>query len=88
MTGDQARAARGLLGWSRMRLSSRAGIPEHALAIFESTGRMQLAMHGNTDRTKALHAALEAAGVEFTNGDAAGVRLTSRPAGGAGSVGV
>ena len=66
MTGEQVRTARELLGWSTLRLSLRAGIPQGALITFEKTGRMPAAMHHRRDRVQLVCAALEGAGVEFT----------------------
>ena len=72
----QVRAARGMLNWSRDRLSAESGVPKRTLAGFE--GGETAPRAGTID---AIRAAFEAAGVEFTNGDALGVRLVKRPAG-------
>lgn len=67
---EQVRAARGLLDWSRDQLSERSGVAKRTLVRFE-------AAEGETREgtLSAIRNALEAAGVEFTNGDAPGVRL-------------
>jgi transcriptional regulator with XRE-family HTH domain len=75
MSGDeispeQSRAARRLLNWSIIRLGGRSNLNENAIRNFEE-GRRILSANELT----ALRAALEAAGVEFTNGDQPGVRL-------------
>ena len=70
ITGEQIRAARKLLGWSRDRLAPRAGLPVNRLGNYE-LGRRILPL----DEVEALKGALEAAGVEFTNGDEPGVKL-------------
>ncbi len=67
---SQVRAARGLLDWSRDRLSDTAGVPMRTL------DRLEKGEGAPQQRTlSAIRTALEAAGVEFTNGDAPGVRL-------------
>jgi hypothetical protein len=69
VTGDQIRAARKLLGWSRGRLVIRArGV---------TTNTVGKITPGTRPRRNSLpiRAALEAAGVEFTNGDESGVKL-------------
>ncbi len=77
ISGAQIREARKLLGWSRDRLAPRGGLPVNRLGDYE-LGRRILPL----EEVEALKGALEAAGVEFTNGDEPGVRLkaaTSRP---------
>jgi transcriptional regulator with XRE-family HTH domain len=67
---SQSRAARALLNWSRGELAERCGVSLAALADFEAGKRQPY------DRTLAdIRRSLEAAGVEFTNGDAPGVKL-------------
>ena len=73
ITPEQCRAARALLGWSRAELAKRAKVAKATLADFEAGKRTPYA------RTLAdVLAALESAGVEFTNGDTPGVRLKKR----------
>jgi transcriptional regulator with XRE-family HTH domain len=66
----QIRGARGLLGWSQLELAKAAGLSEPTVKRFETA---------QTNVSEAAVAkmvfALEAAGVEFTNGDQPGVRL-------------
>lgn len=57
-SADQARAARGLLGWSVRRLAEVATLDYRALRLFE-TGRAGLGQH----ELERLGAALHAAGV-------------------------
>ena len=71
---EQSRAARGLLNWSRARLAEAAGVPQATLAEFESGKRMPLA-----PTLDDIRRAFEKAGVEFTNGDAPGVRFRPGP---------
>lgn len=70
---EQCRAARALLNWSQAVLAERAAVAKQTLADFERGARSPY------PRTLAdIKEALEAAGVEFTNGNAPGVRLKKR----------
>jgi transcriptional regulator with XRE-family HTH domain len=70
VTPGQCRAARALIGWSQELLASRSKVAKATIANFELGKRVPY------DRTlDNISAALEAAGVEFTNGDQPGVRL-------------
>lgn len=69
----QVRAGRALLAWSQDQLVQASGVPKRTLA------RLELGEGEPQRRTMdAIRAALEAAGVEFTNGDAPGVKM-ARP---------
>jgi len=69
----QCRAARALLNWSQAELSEKASVSKQTLVDFERGARQPY------PRTLAdIRSALEAAGVEFTNGDSPGVRLTKK----------
>jgi transcriptional regulator with XRE-family HTH domain len=70
VTSAQIRAARGLLDWTVRDLAERAGVPRNTLSNIE-TG----AYAGAPETLAAIRRVLERAGVEFTNGDAPGVRL-------------
>jgi transcriptional regulator with XRE-family HTH domain len=70
LSPEQSRAARRLLNWSQVRLASRANLSENAIRNFEESLRAI-----SVDKLAAIRAALEAAGVEFTNGEQSGVRL-------------
>ncbi len=73
LSPPQCRAARALLGWSQAVLAEKAAVAKQTLADFERGARQPY------PRTLAdIRAALEAAGVEFTNGDSPGVRLKKR----------
>lgn len=71
-TPAQCRAARGLLGWSQTRLAMASQIAAETIAGFENQSGAS-----EEPALAAARAALEAAGVEFTNGGEPGVRLTS-----------
>ena len=76
MTPYQLRAARALLGWSRLHLALRSATSEHIVTTYEKTGQVA-GQYGQAedDPIAAIHAALEVAGVEFTSGRTPGVRL-------------
>jgi transcriptional regulator with XRE-family HTH domain len=65
--------ARAALNWSLQQLSEAAGVHRNTISNFE-TGRYA----GEPATLEAISTALEAAGVEFTNGDQPGVRLRKR----------
>jgi len=69
VTSAQFRAARGLVNWTVRDLADRSGVHRNTITKIEAGE----AKHGPT--MAAVIRALEAAGVEFTNGDAPGVRL-------------
>ena len=73
LTSAQCRAARGLIDWSQQQLADAAGVGVVTVRQFEAgkgePRRATLAV---------IEQALETAGVEFTNGDQPGVRLSNR----------
>ena len=73
LTPDQSRAARGLLDWSQAQLASQSNLSESTVRDFEKGRRIP-----SVNNLAAIQKALEAAGVEFTNGDQPGVRLRKR----------
>ncbi|WP_376096873.1 hypothetical protein ACE7GA_05680 [Roseomonas sp. CCTCC AB2023176] len=60
MTPRQCRAARRLLGWSRLRLAAFAGLRDTCVVEFEEEQRML-----SPDQIAALRAVLEAEGIEI-----------------------
>jgi hypothetical protein len=63
ITGRQAKAARGMLGWSRPRLSARAAVSDLTIQNFQEGPRQ-------ADRKiVAIQRALDTAGIEFTGGE-------------------
>lgn len=76
MISAQLRAARALLGWSQTQLAEKAGLSVETIKRLEG-------MKGPLDATKvstleSIVKAFDKAGVEFTNGDAPGVRLRAK----------
>jgi transcriptional regulator with XRE-family HTH domain len=66
----QCRMARAALGWGVRELAAAAKVSTDTVARFERGDELK-------ERTiDALKRALEAAGIEFTNGDRPGVRVT------------
>ena len=66
----QLRMARAAVGWGVRELAKRAGITANTVTRIENGAD---AKRSTMDK---LRRALEAAGIEFTNGDQPGVRLT------------
>ena len=77
ITSDQIRAARALLRWSSLELSTRSGVGQATIKRIEV---MPGVPSGQIRTLEAIRAALEAAGIEFIGapGDAPGVRLHER----------
>jgi transcriptional regulator with XRE-family HTH domain len=74
MKAVQLRMARAAVGWGVRELAERAGVTANTVTRIENGAD---AKQSTMDR---LQGALEAAGVEFTNGDQPGVRLTKAAA--------
>jgi len=70
ITPAQSRAARGLLDWSQTELGARSNLSESTIRDFEKGRRIP-----SPNNLAAIRSALEAAGVEFTNGGRPGVRV-------------
>ena len=68
-----SRAARGLIDWSQSDLAAASGVSLSTVRDFETGKRTPIA-----NNLAALQRALEAAGVEFTNGGEPGVKLKRR----------
>jgi DNA-binding XRE family transcriptional regulator len=72
ITGEQVKAARALLGWTRERLASEARLSRTAIGVCERGKEKQ-----SDWITDAIQDALESAGVEFPEGEPP--RLKSAP---------
>ena len=75
LTPAQCRAARGLLDWTQQELADAARIGVATVRLFEGE-----AAELRQATLAVLRQAFELAGVEFTNGDQPGVRLTKAAA--------
>ena len=75
MTPAQSRAGRALVELTQTQLAEAAGLGLSTVVDFERSRR-----EVSSDAINAIRDALQAAGVEFTNGDQPGVRLTNRDA--------
>jgi transcriptional regulator with XRE-family HTH domain len=73
MTPAQCRAARGLLDWTQIKLAEAAGVGLTTVTSFERSWRCNY-----PDTIQAMQSALEAAGVEFIDGDEPGVKLKAK----------
>jgi len=72
-TGNQLKAARALIAMEQVELARRTGLSVNTIQNMErSAGR---AIAGRAANVHTVQGALEAAGVEFLNGDRPGVRL-------------
>jgi transcriptional regulator with XRE-family HTH domain len=74
----QVKAARELLAWSQGTLAKRSGVGVSTVMRLEAKDGV---LGGREETGKKIRAALESAGVEFTNGDTPGVKLRKRPIG-------
>ncbi len=72
ITGGQIRAARAFLRWSAEDLAEKAEIGTQTVRRAEREDGVPSMMANNMD---AIIRALETAGIEFTDGDAPGVRM-------------
>jgi transcriptional regulator with XRE-family HTH domain len=68
LTGAQVKAARELLGWSQEKLGGAARVSRGTVATFENNEKLPA-------RYASIRKALADAGIEFTDKEAAGVRL-------------
>lgn len=73
LTGNHVKAARALLGIDQERLSELSGVSINTIRTQEASGDQPIAGYAST-REK-VQRALEVMGIEFSNGDAPGVRL-------------
>jgi transcriptional regulator with XRE-family HTH domain len=71
----QIKAARALLGWSQEDLAARANVSVPTVKRLEAADGL---LGGREETGTKLRRALEGAGIDFTNGDHAGVRLRKR----------
>jgi transcriptional regulator with XRE-family HTH domain len=69
MIKGQWQAARALIGWSQSDLAERVGVASLTIK------RLEAGQSVSDDVRSRAQSALEAAGVEFTNGEQPGVRL-------------
>jgi transcriptional regulator with XRE-family HTH domain len=77
MKAIQLRMARAAVGWGVRELAKKAGITANTVT------RIENGADAKQSTMERLQRALEAAGVEFTNGDQPGVRLAKTAAAGA-----
>lgn len=73
MIPAQAKMARAALDWTLDDVAKAAGVHRNTVSNFE-TGKYG----GDPETLAKMRSAFEAAGLEFTNGDAPGVRLKKK----------
>jgi transcriptional regulator with XRE-family HTH domain len=81
MKAIQLRMARAAIGWGVRVLAEKAGVTANTVT------RIENGSDAKQSTIEALQRALEAAGIEFTNGDQPGVRLTKAAAARSGELG-
>ena len=74
MKAIQLRMARAAIGWGVRELAAKAGVTANTVT------RIENGSDAKQSTINALQRALEVAGIEFTNGDQPGVRLTKAAA--------
>ncbi|KAF0205630.1 helix-turn-helix domain-containing protein [Methylocystis sp. L43] len=77
ITGNQLRAARALAEVDQKWLAEQSSVSVNTIRNMEARGREAITSGAVTVRK--VQAALEKAGVEFTNGDEPGVKLKKGP---------
>ena len=75
MQRSQLRAARALLAWSREMVAAASGV---SLATIKRIEPGEGTLSTKVETLEKLKTALEAAGVEFTNGNQPGVRMRNQ----------
>ena len=77
ITPEQLRQARVALDWSLERLAARSDTTSLIVSEYERSGRVasRRGQHPDFDALASIRTALEAAGIEFMDGDEPGVRL-------------
>ncbi|MGA0595164.1 hypothetical protein [Enterovirga sp. CN4-39] len=75
-TGNQLRAARGLIDMDQVTLAQRAGVSANTIRSMEGRGAQLLSSSLST--VSAVQRVLEEAGVEFLNHGRPGVRLKAQ----------
>jgi transcriptional regulator with XRE-family HTH domain len=75
ISGAQVRAARALLGWTAKELARKANVGISTVQRIENAAGPPNVQVANL---ASIQSALEAAGIEFTNGDAPGIRMRGK----------
>jgi transcriptional regulator with XRE-family HTH domain len=77
ISGAQIRAARAFLGWTVKELAQKANVGISTIQRIENAAGPPNALVSNL---ASIQSTLESAGIEFTNGDAPGIRMRRKPA--------
>jgi transcriptional regulator with XRE-family HTH domain len=76
ISGAQIRAARAFLGWTVKELAEKSIVGISTIQRIENAIGPPNTLVSNL---AAIQSTLEAAGIEFTNGDAPGIRMRGKP---------
>jgi transcriptional regulator with XRE-family HTH domain len=76
ISGAQVRAARAFLGWTAKELARRADVGISTVQRIESA---EGPPNAHVSNLASIQSTLESAGIEFTSGDAPGIRLRGKP---------
>jgi transcriptional regulator with XRE-family HTH domain len=76
ISGAQIRAARAFLGWTVKELAEKSNVGISTIQRIENAIGPPNTLVSNL---AAIQSTLEAAGIEFTNGDAPGIRMRGKP---------
>ena len=74
-SGGQVRGARALLGWTAKELARKANVGISTVQRIENSAGPPNVQVANL---ASIQSTLEAAGIEFTNGDAPGIRMRGK----------
>jgi hypothetical protein len=75
--GNQIRAARALLNWTRSQLAKAAGVHANAVAYWEGRKQIPWGVYRQPWACRRIHEALRKAGVDFLPSPVVGVRLVA-----------
>ena len=73
----QVRAARALLGWTAKDLAQKANV---GISTVQRVENAEGTPNVHASNLASIQSTLESAGIEFTNGDAPGIRMRRKPA--------
>lgn len=76
LTGNHLKAARALVGIDQERLAELSGVSINTVRNMEACGEKPVGGYART--REQMQSALEGLGIEFTNGNSPGVKLTRR----------
>jgi len=72
----QVRAVRALLGWTAKDLAQKANV---GISTVQRVENAEGTPNVHASNLASIQSALQSAGIEFTNGDAPGIRMRGKP---------